>query len=100
MKRSSLSMKPQRKEALNCIATYLIIIVAIWGNMTVPPVHAAGTVLIGQQQSTPTLDKNSGGDAEAFMVQAAVSGTIASLTVYIDATSKAKNLIVGLYSDK
>jgi outer membrane protein assembly factor BamB len=99
MKRSPLPMKPQRKESLNCIGTYLIIIVAIWGNITVPPVHAAGTILIGQQQSTPTGDRNSGGVAEAFMVQAAVSGTIASLTVYVDAPKPTK-LIVGLYSDK
>ena len=100
MKRSPLPMKTQRKESLNCIATYLIIIVAIWGNITVPPVHAAGTILIGQQQSTPFVDENSGGEAEAFMVQAAVSGTIASLTVYVDASSKSTKLIVGLYSDK
>lgn len=34
------------------------------------------------------------------MVTASASGTVTSLTAYVDASSKANRLIVGLYSDK
>ena len=63
------------------------------------PVHAAGAVLVGQQTVAPTLDSNSAGMAEAFKATASASGTITSLSAYVDPTSKATKLVVGLYAD-
>jgi hypothetical protein len=98
MKRIGLPMKP-RGDALIWFARHLILILTA-ASIAVPSVNAAGSILLGQQQVTPTPDSNSAGAAEAFMVSASVSGTVASLSVYVDASSKATKLIVGLYTDK
>ena len=86
-------------EAFGWLARGLILVLAA-ASIPALPAHAAGTILLGQQTVLPTPDSNSAGNAEAFMVTASVSGTVASLTVYVDATSTANNLVVGLYTDK
>ena len=68
--------------------------------MSALPVHAAGTILVGQQQLTSTVDSNSTGVAEAFRATASISGTVTSLSAYVDASSTGTNLVLGIYSDK
>ncbi|SFK30337.1 PQQ-binding-like beta-propeller repeat protein [Methylocapsa palsarum] len=80
--------------------SFILLIAATLINIAVSPVHAAGTILIGAQQTALSIDSNTSGTAEAFMVTASVSGTVVSLTVYVDAISKSKNIVVGLYADK
>ncbi|MEO8631380.1 MAG: hypothetical protein ABI612_25290, partial [Betaproteobacteria bacterium] len=63
------------------------------------PMHATAQQLIGTQTSGPQSDKNAAGKAEAFRATAALSGTVASITVYVDVTSTATVLTTGLYSD-
>ncbi len=61
-------------------------------------VHAA--VLLGQQTVFSSVDSNSAGKAEAFRTTAAATGTVTSLSVYVDAGSTATALVAGLYADR
>ena len=56
-------------------------------------------VLAGSQTLQPGVDTNSAGSAEAFQVTAAACGTVNSLNLYVDASSAASPIVVGLYSD-
>ena len=60
---------------------------------------AAGTVLLGSQNIASTLDSNQPGEAEAFQFTATTSGTLGSLTVYLDSSSSATQLVAGLYAN-
>jgi outer membrane protein assembly factor BamB len=57
------------------------------------------TILLGDQNVETSLDSNSAGSAEAFQTTASASGTVGTLTVYLDATSTATNVYLGLYAD-
>jgi hypothetical protein len=46
-----------------------------------------------------TVDTNSSGSAEAFQATATASGTVKVLSVYLDSSSTAATLVVGLYTD-
>ena len=62
--------------------------------------QAAGVVLVGNQTVITTADTNAAGQAEAFRTTAGASGAIASISVYIDASSAARTLVLGIYTDK
>jgi len=57
-----------------------------------------GAVLIGTQTVGSNRDDNPSGYAEAFKATATASGTITSISVYVDATSTATQLVTGLYA--
>src|SRR6187549_1556244 len=60
--------------------------------------RAAGpTVLVGDQQVETQTDENSAGMAEAFRFTAIAGGAVDSLNVYLDASSAATQVVVGLY---
>jgi hypothetical protein len=61
-----------------------------------PPVLA---VLLGDQAVEPKIDGNVGGSAEAFSTTATVAGSVKQLTFYVDGSSTATSIIVGLYTD-
>jgi Tfp pilus assembly protein PilV len=54
---------------------------------------------LGNTLVESNLDSNTVGRAESFFTTATASGTINSLTVYLDSTSASTNLVVGLYAD-
>lgn len=58
----------------------------------------AGTVLIGTQTVARSIDTNQSGQAEAFQFAATSSGTLASLSVYVDSSTSATKLVAGLYA--
>lgn len=60
---------------------------------------SAQTVLLGDQTIESSADSNTAGTAEAFQTTAVASGTVANLTVYLDAGSNATKVYVGLYAD-
>ena len=60
---------------------------------------AASVVLLGDQTVLPAGDSNSAGSAEAFKATATTTGTVATLSVYVDTGSTATTLIAGLYAD-
>jgi len=64
-------------------------------NTAPPPTR----LLLGDQAIEPKIDFNNEGLAEAAQAVAASSGTLAKATVYLDATSTATKVLVGIYSD-
>ena len=64
-----------------------------------PPPPPQPTVLIGDQAIETQLDSNPLGRAEAFQATASASGTLGSLTVYLDSSSTATGIAVGLYAN-
>ena len=67
-------------------------------NASAPP-PAAGTVLVGNAATESKIDSNAAGQAEAFKANAATSGSVSSLRIFVDAGSAAGSLVVGLYSN-
>jgi len=59
-----------------------------------PPITLVGTQTVG-----PVTDSNAQGKAEAFRTVAAATGSVTSLSVYVDTGSTATKLIAGLYTD-
>ena len=60
---------------------------------------AASVVLLGDQTIQTGADNNPAGSAEAFKTSASATGTVATLTVYVDTGSTATSLVAGLYAD-
>jgi len=59
----------------------------------------SGGVLLGDQTLYTGVDQNSPGTAEAYRTTATASGTLANLLAYVDSTSTATSMIVGLYTN-
>ena len=55
--------------------------------------------LLGDTRIEWQLDSNTSGQAEAFPVNATATGSVASLAIYLDRTSTAQQVAVGLYAD-
>jgi len=62
-----------------------------------PPMGTS--VLIGELAIENYVDTNPVGRAEAFQATANATGTVTAINLYIDSTSQAPNVYVGLYSD-
>jgi hypothetical protein len=56
-------------------------------------------MLLGINTIQPSRDSNPPGMAEAFQYTAVASGTVRHLGAYVDSTSGARQLVIGLYSD-
>ncbi|MFI5088938.1 MAG: Ig domain-containing protein [Terriglobales bacterium] len=55
--------------------------------------------LLGDTRVESQVDSNTSGQAEAFPVNATAAGSVASLAIYLDRSSTAQQLMVGLYAD-
>jgi hypothetical protein len=60
---------------------------------------SAGVFLLGDQTLYAGVDQNTAGTAEAFRTTAVASGTLTKLAAYVDASSTATTLDVGVYSN-
>jgi hypothetical protein len=67
-------------------------------NGSTPPMSTAG-VLLGSTAVQSGLDTNPAGLAEAFAFTATTSGSSSSLNIYLDKTSTARQVTVGVYTD-
>jgi len=56
-------------------------------------------VLLGDQNVESTLDSNADGRAQAFQTTGSANGVLSSLSMYVDPTSTASQIEIGLYSD-
>jgi hypothetical protein len=65
----------------------------------VPTTAAVVASLAGTMAVQPATDSNAAGVAEAFSVTAAASGVSQTVNVYVDATSTASRVVVGVYAD-
>jgi hypothetical protein len=55
--------------------------------------------LVGNQSVTSNPDSNAPGQAQAYPYVAASSGTLSTLSAYIDTPNQASSAVVGLYSN-
>ncbi len=62
------------------------------------PTSSAG-VLVGDTKVEANRDSNPAGMAEAFQYTASASGTVRKLAVYVDGSSTASKVVVGLYTN-
>lgn len=60
---------------------------------------SAQSLLIGTSTVEATHDNNSAGQAEAFELTATYSGTVKTLSVYLDSSNSATKVFAGLYSN-
>ena len=88
------------RSSIRCMTRSLSLLFLLVAGISALPVYAAGTILVGQQQLASTIDSNAAGVAEAFRATASASGTVTSLSAYVDASSTGTKLVLGLYSDK
>ena len=65
-----------------------------------PVSGTAQATLFGDTAVEGQKDSNSLGVAEAFPVTATATGSLATLNIYVDASSTARQIIAGLYADK
>jgi hypothetical protein len=65
----------------------------------VTPPPPPPTTLIGDTAVENQHDQNSSGRAEAFQATATASGTVAKMSVYLDAASDAAKATIGIYTD-
>ena len=59
----------------------------------------AGSVILGTQKIEPIVDENGAGLAEAYPFTATASGSVSSITVYVDSHNHATTMIAGLYTN-
>jgi hypothetical protein len=59
-----------------------------------------GPPLLGNANVLRTVDPNAAGTAEAFSTRARHSGQVTRLHLYVDSSSTASQVVVGIYSDR
>ncbi len=80
-------------------AVLVALVLAVLGPTVAGAETATAGVLLGSQTVGASLDNNSPGSAEAFGTAATSTGTVSSLTVYLDASSQAGKVLAGLYTE-
>jgi hypothetical protein len=63
------------------------------------PTPSGSVKLVGDQTIEAMVDYNAAGMAEAFQYTATASGTVNKLYIYVDGSSTATQVVVGLYTD-
>src|SRR5271163_3710716 len=64
-----------------------------------PKSARAQTVLLGDQAVENQVDMNVKGQAEAFQSTATTTGQLTYINIYLDSTSTASQIVVGIYAD-
>jgi len=67
----------------------------VFAQLAAPSVAA----LLGDTRVESQVDSNASGQAEAFPVNATATGSVVSLAIYLDRSSTAQQIAVGLYAD-
>ena len=82
------------------VAQVSVSILVLLGLVILPSgIARADSIGLGTATIESSIDSNDAGLAEAFQATATASGSVASLSVYVDSTSKTTSVVVGLYSD-
>jgi hypothetical protein len=66
-------------------------------SVTMP--SASGKVLLGSTKILSKLDTSNNGQAEAFTLKATSSGNISSLSFYLDKSTTASSIVIGIYTN-
>jgi hypothetical protein len=79
---------------------YVAALILLCGALVFSPAPArAQSVLLGDQSVENQVDMNVKGMAEAFQSTATTTGQISYINVYLDSTSTAGQIVVGIYAD-
>jgi Fibronectin type III domain len=92
--RRPVQRRISRLAGLSTVAGMYLIALALGG---LPAIASAQ--LLGDSGVQPATDTDDAGLAEAFQVKAASTGTVNTLNVYVDSSSRATQVAVGLYSN-
>jgi hypothetical protein len=65
-----------------------------------PPLAAFGPPLLGNANVASDVDSKSSGTAEAFLTQVEYSGQMTRLHLWLDSSTTAQRVVVGVYSDR
>jgi hypothetical protein len=77
----------------------LALVLAILALSVAAASSASAAIIVGTSGVRPTVDQNGAGSAEAFRTPATASGTVDSMSLYVNSTSRATKIYVGLYTD-
>ncbi len=77
----------------------VFLVLAVVALLALEAAGASAAIIVGTSGIRPSVDQNAAGGAEAFRTPATASGTVDSMSVYVNSTSRATKLYVGLYSD-
>jgi hypothetical protein len=64
------------------------------------PIAVYSPPLVGDADVAPTFDSDTAGTAKAFATRAGYTGQLSQLHLYVDSSSTASQVIVGIYSDR
>jgi hypothetical protein len=64
------------------------------------PIAVYGPPLLGDANVENTVDSNTAGTAEAFVTPAGYSGQMSRLHLYVDSSSTASQVVVGIYANR
>ena len=67
--------------------------------LQITAMQSSKTVMLGDQTIESLVNTLPSGTAEGYQMTATISGTLNSLSVYVDASTSATSLSVGMYSD-
>ena len=81
------------------LALASVAVISAFALLVLPFADAAGQTLLGNQTVEASTDSNTAGSAEAFPATASASGSVSTITLYVDARSSASSIRVGLYTD-
>ncbi len=98
-KRGSTSKRPKRNRHRTKKSRRARAAVIQTEGTLVTTAAAFAPVLLGDQTVESLVDTNSAGWAEAFPFTAQASGSVSSISVYVDSHNQATTLIAGLYSN-
>ncbi len=77
----------------------VVVLTAVLALSAAVAASASAAIVVGTSGVRPSVDQNTAGSAEAFRTPATASGTVDSMSVYVNSTSRATKLFVGLYTD-
>lgn len=77
----------------------VVLIACVVALLAATAASASAAIIVGTSGIRPSVDQNASGSAEAFRTTASTSGTVDSMSVYVNSTSRATKLFVALYRD-
>jgi Galactose oxidase-like, Early set domain/Bacterial Ig domain len=87
------------KQRLGALVATVVLLLC-WLALSTSTAAASAAVLVGDATTAPSTDTDGSGLAEAFKTTASASGSADALNVFLDGSSKATRVVVGLYADK
>src|SRR3954452_24417736 len=76
----------------------LVLLSSVSAALAAPAAAAGATPVVGASSTGSTVDSNAAGRAQTYRVTSSASGSVDRLSVYLDRTSTASSVELGLYT--